>query len=64
MTKLNKVEFLKQNLPYKKEWYKRLNDKQITAIYLKTVAKNQEPKKKEGPKVKQLSLFDMDGYKK
>ena len=35
-----KIEFLKQYLPYKNEWYKRLSDSQIVAIYCKQVNKN------------------------
>ena len=55
-----KIEFLKQYLPYKNEWYKRLSDNQIVAIYCKQVNKNKSVQFHETEEYTQLS-FDFNG---
>ena len=49
-----RIEFLKQNMPYKDDFYKRLSDRQVLAIFYKVVAKNQS-RKKENEVIKEES---------
>lgn len=57
----DKIEFLKQYLPYNIDWYKKLADNQIVAIYHKQVNKNKVlTVSYETDKYTQLS-FNFDG---